>query len=215
MIASKNWWEIWNFLLQIGLTYFLISVFRDNPDVDIKGANLYKEHLLRLASTRRRPSLLWSHMKAFDKVESILVCTGVYSKQSCLDFHLEALLLNDTDCNNNVNEEAENKNRVAFYQNSNNSSTASLNTSANSGSVVIDKHELKRALSRKNSFIQYFEDRYNQPDLCVDNLLDAVNYIVGRKILMAWFNFSIKLFEYNLRFRRFFFVIGTYLKLFM
>lgn len=136
-----------------------------------------------MASTRRRPSLIWSHMKAFDKVESILVCTGVYSKQSCLEFHLEALLLNDADFNNNINEDGEN--RVAFYQNSNNSSTASLYTNTNCNSVVIDKHELKKALSRKNSFIQYFEDRYNQPDLCVDNLLDAVNYIVGKKVFMA------------------------------
>jgi hypothetical protein len=117
-------------------------------------------------------------MKAFDKVESILVCTGVYSRQSCLDFQLESLFLDDYDNNNNnLNDSMDG--RVSFYQGSNRSSSASLYNNVG----TIDKHELKKALSRKNSFIQYFEDKYNQPDLCLENLLDAVNYIVGKKVL--------------------------------
>ncbi len=127
---------------------------------------------------QRRPSSIWSHMKAFDKVESILVCTGVYSRQSCLDFQLESLFLDDYDNNNNnLNDSMDG--RVSFYQGSNRSSSTSLYNNVG----TIDKHELKKALSRKNSFIQYFEDKYNQPDLCLENLLDAVNYIVGKKVL--------------------------------
>ena len=42
----------------------------------------------------------------------------------------------------------------------------------------IDKNELRNALSRKNSFISYFDDKDNIPDLTVDNLKDAVDYII-------------------------------------
>lgn len=38
--------------------------------------------------------------------------------------------------------------------------------------------ELQEALSRRNSFINYFDNKLNMPDVTVPNLLDAVNYII-------------------------------------
>jgi hypothetical protein len=69
---------------------FKILIHSDNPDVDIKGANLFKEHLydidkLKIKSTQKSNTTIES------KVESILVCTGVYNPQNDLNFHLEKL----------------------------------------------------------------------------------------------------------------------------
>lgn len=38
--------------------------------------------------------------------------------------------------------------------------------------------ELKNAMSRKNSFISYFDDKLNVPDVTVNTFKDAVDYIV-------------------------------------
>ena len=66
------------------------------------------------------------------------------------------------------------------------------NSLASNGNIVdLEKDELKKALSRKNSFISYFNNRYNIPDLTVDNLLDAVEHIITDKILNR---FSLVLF---------------------
>lgn len=52
-----------------------------------------------------------------------------------------------------------------------------------SGHINLDKNELRNALSRKNSFISYFDDQDNIPDLTVDNLKDAVDHIIRQSRL--------------------------------
>lgn len=42
----------------------------------------------------------------------------------------------------------------------------------------LDGFELSLAMSRRNSFISYFDDQYNVPDHTFDNLKVAVDYIV-------------------------------------
>ena len=57
---------------------------------------------------------------------------------------------------------------------------SSIKSRSNSTTNLIDKqkNELKSAMSRKNSFISYFDNKLNVPDLTVGNLLDAVNHII-------------------------------------
>ena len=171
----------------------------DNPDVDIKGANLYKEHLMSLEpKLKRRSSVVNLDIKSTDKVESILVCTGVYSPESDINYHLNNLFIdvnnnNSMDLDENGNStscENLNVNKKSFYLNSNNSSTSSMarRRMSREGSVgsfasASEKSQIREALSRKNSFIQYFEGKYNTPDLCVDTLMDAVDYIIKDKVL--------------------------------
>lgn len=55
------------------------------------------------------------------------------------------------------------------------------NTTSASSFVLRDPtavNELQEALSRRNSFINYFDNKLNVPDVTVPNLLDAVNYII-------------------------------------
>lgn len=77
----------------------------DNPDVDMRGANLFREHLegeMKLRNNRnsrrmsRRISIdnNSSNNKlrlAQQPVESILVCTGVYNPQNDLLFHVRKI----------------------------------------------------------------------------------------------------------------------------
>ena len=63
-----------------------------------------------------------------------------------------------------------------------NGSTASLSVKLISESQL-DKKELHTALSRKNSFISYFDNKYNSPDLTVKTLMDAVDHIIRQKLL--------------------------------
>ncbi len=147
---------------------------------------------------KRRSSVVNLDIKSTDKVESILVCTGVYSPESDINYHLDNLFI---DINNNPSMELDengnsiscenlNTNSKSFYLNSNNSSTSSMarkrisrESSVASFASALEKNQIREALSRKNSFIQYFEDKYNTPDLCVDTLMDAVDYIIRDKIL--------------------------------
>jgi hypothetical protein len=125
---------------------------------------LYKEHLLNLASQKRlygrRQSQhdILADLRTTNKVESILVCTGVYNPQNDLFYHLSHLFDEST-----LNQAQGDENE--------------------SESENLEKIELKKALSRKNSFISYFENKYNLPDLTVDNLYDAVQHIITDKIL--------------------------------
>lgn len=63
----------------------------DNPDTDIFGGNLYKEHVQKCHSDETDSSLEVLHLENnFDKttvkdVTSILVRTGVYSKESLVE----------------------------------------------------------------------------------------------------------------------------------
>lgn len=167
-------------------------IIGDNPDVDIKGANMYKEHLMKIdqSNSKRPSSMVSKKLQSVEKVESILVCTGVYIPESDINYHLDNLFLDDNNNNMDVETTTENSDcSKPFYVNSNNSSTSSLfkrrmSREMNLGNLagVLAKKQLREAMSRKNSFIQYFEDSYNTPDLCVDNLMDAVNYIIHEKV---------------------------------
>lgn len=90
-------------------------IIGDNPDVDVKGANLFKEHLdnCRVSNlsasqkssckSSRRQSLSavldMDACRASSPVESILVCTGVYNPQNDFLFHIRKLLHPDSPTN--------------------------------------------------------------------------------------------------------------------
>lgn len=106
------------------------------------------------------------------QVETILVCTGVYQKQNDLLYHLRNLFKENekgdkSDANSTVGDSS--------------SSINKKNDQSNSNLLDIDRNELRLALSRKNSFICYFENKLNIPDATVDNLKDAVDYILKFK----------------------------------
>jgi hypothetical protein len=155
---------------------------------------MFKEHLHREFKTsefkKRRSSIYGSELRSTTYVESILVCTGVYNPESDLIYHLNNIF---NDNNNNVevpdennNNDCENLNeKKCFYINSSNSSSTHLLRKNESMCSLneIEKNELKNAMSRRNSFIDYFGNPYNTPDLTVDNFLDAVNHIIRHKVL--------------------------------
>lgn len=159
--------------------------------MDVRGANAYKEHLIALESkssrrtsrhascqASRRQSLVGDSqldLRSSGQVESILVCTGVYNPANDLLVHLRSLF-NDTliDSNNNQTEEGS----KGESSDSNNNTLVKVESTANLLVTDYDKRELRDALSRKNSFISYFDHPLNNPDLTVDNLKDAVEYIV-------------------------------------
>jgi hypothetical protein len=168
-------------------------VIGDNPEVDIYGANLFKEHLSNLEPVKRLGSSLSlkrlseNDLKSTSKLESILVCTGVYNPQNDLLYHLSKAF---DDENNENSVEDDIKFTLDSAEEDNPDSSLVLNEKkrknslASNGNIVdLEKDELKKALSRKNSFISYFNNRYNIPDLTVDNLLDAVEHIITDKIL--------------------------------
>lgn len=148
--------------------YFFLS---DNPEVDIQGANFYKEHLINSAAQKRLHGRRLSQhdiladLRTTSKVESILVCTGVYNPQNDLFYQLSQLF---NESNLNAQDD---------------SSDEAVNESKPDEKIDLEKSELKNALSRKNSFISYFDNKYNLPDLTVDNLYDAVQHIITDKIL--------------------------------
>lgn len=105
-------------------------------------------------------------------VESILVSTGVYNPNNDLMVHLKNLFQTNVEININQNEDN--------YHNDHTNNTLSvpiIKTDSNNH-FDMDKNELRNALSRKNSFISYFDDKDNIPDLTVDNLKDAVDHII-------------------------------------
>ena len=163
--------------------------------MDIRGANLFKEHLLKSESQikKRRTSLYASNLSSTESVESILVCTGVYNPLNDLNYHLDNLF-NDPNNNNNTLVDANNNNDEAedlnvpvkcFYMNPSNSN--STNVLRKNESIVslceYEKNQLKKAMSRRNSFIDYFGNCYNNPDTTVDNLMSAVEHIIKNTIL--------------------------------
>ena len=82
------------------------------------------------------------------------------------------------DVNNNIGNVSGNSSNFSSRQNSIRSQRMTNEDSQVDG---LEKRDLQRALSRKNSFISYFDNKLNIPDLTFDNLLVAVEYIV-RKI---------------------------------
>lgn len=167
--------------------FFMIG---DNPDVDIRGANVFKEHLHMLSETAsrssrssRRPSIiseneLRSSVYNSRQVEAILVCTGVYNPQNDMLVHLRGLF-NDTGFSETSStDENNNSTKSTSISRTDSSSRLARTESSASLSIEMDRRELRNALSRKNSFISYFDNKQNIPDLTVNNLKDAVDYII-------------------------------------
>ena len=190
----------------------MFNFVRDNPDVDVRGANLFKEHLMmeenKLSS--RRSSVRSSRRGSYanlsnvssaeqsrwnNRVESVLVCTGVYNPENDLLVYLRSLfnssMVLPKDSNNNmstsssnedtISEETSSSSSSALVDSNNNSYISGSGLRRNDSSVSMkaeELEELKNAMSRKNSFISYFDDKLNVPDVTVNTLKDAVDYIV-------------------------------------
>ena len=114
------------------------------------------------------PDPLTIEIKKTIFVESILVSTGVYNPNNDLMVHLRKLF----QTSKVENDAPVNKSEKCL-------STVPVINIDTSFQTEIDKTELKRALSRKNSFISYFDDAENIPDLTVDTLKDAVSHIIN------------------------------------
>lgn len=129
--------------------------------MDIKGANLYREHLMGSSSGDRghRHQHMTSVNEQNSVVESILVCTGVYNPQNDLRFHVRKLLKDD---------------EVAF---SKSAAGGRLIELPQEEAEELNENELRRAMSH-NSFISYFDDKMNIPDHTFDNLRHSVDYIL-------------------------------------
>ncbi|CAF0747107.1 unnamed protein product [Brachionus calyciflorus] len=167
--------------------FFMIG---DNPEVDVKGASIFKEHLHSLeakssrrssrhasCATSRRHSLVVPDFSEFEfrqtkHVESILVCTGVYNPSNDLMVHLRSLF-DSKICLDSNNNQADGE-----HLNESNYFNVPIIKTDSSNQFDFDTNELRNALSRKNSFISYFDDHQNMPDLTVDNLKDAVEHII-------------------------------------
>lgn len=148
--------------------FFMIG---DNPDVDIRGANTYKEYLqANQSKTLNNEDNI--------SVESILVCTGVYNPQNDLLYHLTHLFdeaISGPESRETEPAEQSDDNNMFLSVNS----MKSKRNSRRSSTHDLEKNELKSALSRRNSFISYFDNRLNVPDVTVNNFLDAVHHILN------------------------------------
>lgn len=158
----------------------------------MQGANLYKQHLHQYDCLSRRSSRT-DLIKSTSKVESILVCTGVYNPQNDLLHHLNSLFRSSRSAQ--ISTSPGNR-----FGSSDNLSSSDSNLSSSSSEVnlsapsrrqqaesvpnlhALENDELKNALSRHNSFISYFDNKFNIPDLTVDNLRDAVKHILSKEI---------------------------------
>lgn len=154
------------------------------------GANLYKESLLGIDNSRStKSSRRQSQIEFFNSnqssstkpVESILVCTGVYNPQNDMLYHLKNIF--DKSLNFGQTNETNNNNESVGSETCDGLTLVvpdnKLVKKESCGNFLdIETLELRNALSRKNSFISYFDNKLNIPDITVDNLMDAVYYIV-------------------------------------
>lgn len=126
---------------------------RDNPDVDIKGANNFKHYLMQQTqSTSTDEISVFEREEKSGKgsqVEAILVSTGVYNPQNDIQVQLSKLL------------------------------EASLLTSR---ADLEATKKLSKKLLGDNSYINYFQNKQNVPDKIVNNLSDAVEHILKTNI---------------------------------
>ncbi len=173
------------------LILFLLN--SDNPDVDVKGANLFKEQLMAAENKSSRRSSRRGSVAAGgvadggalsrwnSRVESILVCTGVYNPENDLLVYLRSLFSATSLQDSESSSESSSPEKELIDAN-NNAASAISRHSRHASSVSLrrdDLHELKSAMSRKNSFISYFDDKLNVPDVTVNTLKDAVDYIIN------------------------------------
>lgn len=162
----------------------------------MQGANLYKEYLHSLDRFPKRASQAdFNDSKSTSKVESILVCTGVYNPQNDLLYHLNHLFTDGMSTSQDNLSSETNRSRFSssdnlsssneFYLSSNSSQTNLAQSRPDSvpNLLNLEKQELKIAMSRHNSFIAYFDNKLNVPDITVDNLRDAVDHIIKKEIL--------------------------------
>lgn len=117
-------------------------VIGDNPDVDIRGANIYRQHL----KTIQKKTQENAKSNSTDQIESILVSTGVYNSHNDVHAHFKKVIESKTDLTEN------------------------------------EKIELKRTLSQDETFVDYFNNKENIPDLIVGNLSHAVDHIIKRTV---------------------------------
>lgn len=122
--------------------FFMIG---DNPDVDVKGANKYRQHLSKSipSSSDEEHVLDINHTEKTSQIHSILVSTGVYNPNNDIEVHIEKTLKHATVC---------------------------------------EKQEMKESLLTNKSYVDYFHNQDNIPDLIVSNLSNAVDYIVKTNI---------------------------------
>lgn len=148
-------------------------IIGDNPEVDIKGANVFLEHL-NTQKTHHNHHYGCNH-KEKQPVESILVCTGVYNPQNDLLFHVRKLF------------EQKNAERGAQQVSSDNENDRFMADENDDDRLIeqpreekeeLDENELSQALSNQNSFISYFDDKLNIPDHTFDNLRHSVDFIL-------------------------------------
>lgn len=189
----------------------------DNPEVDIKGANVFLEHL-NSSQSHVLSKTHHSHQhnikeKSQQPVESILVCTGVYNPQNDLLFHVRKLFGTHKPTTHKPHEVARNdhkvqrgdeKDRVVLRANSESDDSQSdeyddtederLIERPREQSEEFNEDELARALSNKNSFISYFEDKLNIPDHTFENLRHSVDYILKQNGRIWFAFFFLKIF---------------------
>jgi hypothetical protein len=121
------------------------------------------------------PPEMTTSFKVNKNVESMLVCTGVYQKQCDLHWHLNSLFNEKSKDARLPKESTPNTNMIDMDSNVPNLIATSDEQEAD---IKIEDGKLKNLLSRRNSFISYFDNKLNIPDLTFENLNDAADYIV-------------------------------------
>lgn len=186
--------------MTVYLLYFIYS--SDNPEVDVKGANVFLEHLntenqskgSSMLNHRFRHHSVRQSQVAQQPVESILVCTGVYNPQNDLLYHVRRLFshaqLPSKSRNQSTRSEvAAGEDDERMVSNESDEDDC-LVAKPEEEPEQLNEDELNQALSTKNSFISYFEDKFNLPDHTFDNIRHSVDYILKQNGLF-W---SISLF---------------------
>ena len=104
------------------------------------------------------------------------MCTGVYNPKNDLLYHLDHLF-DDTSKLHESFSDMSLKTKTKFVLSTNNSRRKSV-----PNLIGLDKKELKMAMSRHNSFISYFDNKLNLPDITVGNLYNAIRHIIDTEI---------------------------------
>lgn len=141
-------------------------IIGDNPEVDIKGANVFLDYLNNENPKNNLYHRHHHHTKqnrvSIQPVESILVCTGVYNPQNDLLFHVRKLFAHQ---NQSVDQRTVPEDDALVVR-------------PLDENEQLNENELSEAFSNKNSFISYFDDKDNMPDHTFENLRHSVDYIL-------------------------------------
>jgi hypothetical protein len=159
---------------------------------------MFKEHLEGLETKSNRssnkssrrasltldllpPDQMTTSFRANKNVEAILVCTGVYQKQCDLLFHLNSLF-NAKIKSPSISKEPSLNEIVKQNEYNEENCNIIVNKCDDDDDLKIESNELRTLLSRRNSFISYFDNKLNIPDLTFENLKDSVDYIVKNEV---------------------------------